>query len=96
MNDFTFQFATFAGGTADSERGRFAQKQFGETIRIGRRTENCEENSRPILLHLDRSVENIERTLRESLFDHVPENFGVNVVEICFEDGDGVGFPIVR
>ncbi len=90
-----FELAAFGGRSADAERGSFAQEQFGKPVLVRGGAENGEEDAGAILLHLNGGVKHVECTFGEGFFDDVTKDFGIDVIEVCFEDGDMVGFPIM-
>ena len=49
-----------------------------------------EQHAGPVLLHLDRRVENVQRARRQRRFDEVAENFSADVVEIRFQHRDAI------
>ena len=56
---------------------------------------HSQQHAGPILLHLNRGVKYIEGTGGQSLFAEASQNFRGDVVEIGFENGDDIGFPIM-
>ncbi len=56
-----------------------------------------EDDAGTAFLHLHGNAKGVERAGREQLLLHVGEKLGIHVVEIGFEDGDGVfRFPRFR
>ena len=78
--DFTTEFATIDGVAADAQRGGFAQDQFAKPVRIGLGTQHCEQHTGPVLFHLDRRVEHIERADPQCSLDEMTQVLGVDVV----------------
>ena len=108
LADFDFDFAPFGvhgddiaaelsalgGVTPDAEGCGFAKDQFGERILALDGADERKHHSGAILLHLNGGVKEVESALRESFFDEVAEELGVDVVQVCFENGDSVLLPI--
>jgi hypothetical protein len=93
-HDLTLELASVGPGASDTECAGLGEQQFGQGIGIGVVAEHGEQDPGPVLLHLDRGVEGIECAESEGLLQDMTEDLRVEVVDVGFEEGDAVGFPI--
>ena len=93
--EFPLELPTFRDGAADAKGAGLAQNHFTEFIGITGGAKNGEQNGWPIFLHLNRRMEDVERTGAQGQFRKITEHLGIDVVQIGFQHTDGVDFPIV-
>ena len=94
LDEFAAQLAPLGNCFAHAERRRFAQNHLAEFVRVRFRAQNGEQDAGPVFLHLNRRVKNVQRAGGQRRFDKRAENFAGAIVEIGFQHGDAVGFPI--
>src|SRR5437667_11798167 len=65
---------------SDAKGTGFTQDQFAKSVRVGFRTQNCEQRAWPVFLHLSWRVKNVERTRSQSLLNEVTQDLRIEVV----------------
>ena len=88
------QFSPFRHRFPHAERRGLAQHQFREFVRLSFGAQNGKQHARPVLLHLDGRVENIQRPGRQGGFHKRAEDFAGAIVQVGFQHRHAVGFPI--
>ena len=93
----TFENAALLVTDAHAEGGGLGEQDAGQSLGLGGCGKHGEDDAGTAFLHLHRNAKGIQGSGREQLLLHVGEKLGIHVVEIGFEDGDGVfRFPRYR
>ena len=69
-----------------ADRGRLAEQRIGDRRALLGRDQHGDQRARPVLLHLDRHVEDLERAGRVQLLHQRAEQLRVHVVDLALDD----------
>ena len=73
-----------------AQSARFRENQVREFGGVLGSAQDCQQHSRPILLHLHRHAKSVERALLEQTIHYIAEDLRIQIVDIRFEHGNGV------
>jgi hypothetical protein len=76
---------------ADPKRVRFVKQDRFQDVNVFRLAKDTQDDSRPILFHLDRRRVNVQRSGSHQRSSRVTDHFARNVIQICFQQHHGVG-----
>ena len=83
--------AALLKANADAEGGGFGEQDVGHGFGVGGSCKDGEDESGTAFFHLHGNAKGVEGSGAEELLLDVGEELRVHVVEIGFEDDDGVG-----
>src|SRR5512140_1752081 len=92
--DAPAKLAPFRGGAPDPERAGLAQEHLAEPVRIRGGAQDAQQHARSVLFHLDGRMKHVERARVESALHEVTQDLTAAIVQVGFEDSNGVDLPI--
>lgn len=90
MDDLAAADSAFDCESTDAKGSGFVEEDLFAAGGVGGATECTQENSRPILLHLDGGCEDIEGVCSGELLADVANDFGSDIVEVGFEQDNEI------